>query len=135
MHWALFDGRGNNFFPESERDLIAALEEVNAAARRDGVRVVATLSSDIDAEVAPYLTLVLGDDESVLTYDDGDNGPDSGISVGPNAGDTPELVAAYGTGHMEYQRWMVIPTKDAYAATQEFFRTGIRPTNIELREI
>jgi hypothetical protein len=134
-HWALTDGRGLNFSPMSEQELVEALRRIDAAARRDRIRVVAILTSDIDGEVAPYLSLVLGDDESVIVYETGDDGPEGGFSKGPYVGDKSPFPAVYGTGHAEYQRWMVVPSKDAYLAAQVFFRTSARPASAEWGDI
>jgi hypothetical protein len=133
--WALVNGRGLDFFPQSDGELVDGIRQIEEAARRDGVRLVATLTSDIDAEEAPYLTLVLGDDESVLVYEPEDDSDLGGFSAGPEAGDESPFDAAYGTGDAFYQRWMVISRNDAVEAAREFFRTGTRPTGVQWGDI
>jgi hypothetical protein len=133
--WAPVNGRGLDLFPQSDGELLDGIRQIEDAARRDGAQLVAILTSDIDAEEAPYLSLVLGGDESVLVFEPGDGSDLGGFSAGPQVGDTSPVDAAYGTGNAFYQRWMVIPRDAAVEAAREFFRTGARPTNVRWGDI
>lgn len=128
--WVVTNGEGMDVFVESEDQLVDALGEMDGAARRSGELVVAVLAADIDAVDTPYLSLVVGGDESVLVYEAGVDGPESGFSAGSHTGDVAPVFARYGTGTTEFQRWMVVPKHAAMAAARELFRTGTRPTNV-----
>jgi hypothetical protein len=133
--WELTNGRGLDFFPRCDDELLDGIRRIEDAARRDGVRLVAILTSDIEAEHAPYLSLVLGGDESVLVFETGDGGDLSGFSAGAQVADSSPFDAAYGTGDACYQGWMAIPRDCAVEAAREFFRTGTRPTNVRWGDI
>lgn len=132
--WTLTNGDGYDLPIESEDDLDRGLARVDDLARGEGRPRVAVLASDIDAEDAPYLSIGVGGDESVLVYEEGD-GEGGGYSKGARTGDRTAVTFAYGTGPTEYLAWMLIPKKDAFEAARQFYRTGAQPTNVEWDDI
>ena len=106
------------------------LTDIDELAQRENRPRVAVLTSDADAEDAPYLTIGLGNADSVLVFEQGDD-EHGGYSRGSRVGDTSEFSFAFGTGSSEYLGWMLIPKQTAIAAALEFFHTGEQPTNVE----
>jgi hypothetical protein len=131
--WALTNGNGYDIFPASVDDLRRGLSEVDALARTEGRPRIAVLTSDSDAEDAPYLSIGVGSDDSVLIFEPGDDG-EGGYSKGSRDGDDSPVTFAYGTATTEYLAWMLIPQEAAFAAAVEFFRTGRRPTSVEWKD-
>jgi hypothetical protein len=132
--WMLTNGNGYDLVIKSEDDLIRGLGEVDGLARDEGRPRVVVLASDIDAEDAPYLSIGVGADSSVLAYEEGD-GEGGGYSKGPRTGDKTSVTFAYGTAPTEFLAWMLIPKADAFEAARQFYRTGTQPTNIEWDDI
>lgn len=127
----LVDGRQYRSTPKSEQDLLDHLAAVDASARKDGEPLIATLYFDADADDTPFLSLALGADESLLVYSSGKWNDEDGFGKGPRTDDTTVVEFRYGTTVNEYLGWMLVPKQTAYAAAQEFFRTGQRPTVVE----
>jgi hypothetical protein len=127
----LVDGLGFELTPTTEEDLLRGLTEIDAAARKRGQPVLATLYANATDEAPPSLGIGLGTDDSVLVYDAGNWSGEGGFSKGLRTGDTTEVGFRYGTAVNEYLGWMLIPKETAYTAAAEFFRTGQRPTTIE----
>jgi hypothetical protein len=127
--WLLTNGNGYNIYPSTEQELLDGLAEIDQRARQEARPRVAVLTADADADDAPYLTIALGAEDSVLVYEAGDD-TTGGYSQGNRTGDTTEITYAYGTGTAEYQSWMLIPADAARQAAAEFFHTGQQPTNI-----
>src|SRR5256885_623750 len=67
--WMLSNGNGRDVFPASEEELVRGLTEMDAQARNEGKPRLAVLTADADADDAPYLSIGLGSDESVLVYE------------------------------------------------------------------
>lgn len=132
--WTLSNGNGYDLSIGSEDDLVRGLAEVDKLAQDDGRPRVAVLASDIDVEDAPYLSIGVGADDSVLVFEEGD-GEGGGYSKGPRAGDRTPVSFAYGTATTEYLAWMLIPKQDAFEAARQFYRTGEQPTNVEWDDI
>jgi hypothetical protein len=128
--WMLTNGNGFDLFPESDDDLLRGLTEIDELAQRENQPRIAVLTSNADAEDAPYLSIGLGAQESVLVFEQGDD-EHGGYSRGSRAGDSSEVNFAYGTGSSEYLAWMLIPKQAAFAAAVEFYRTGKQPTSVE----
>jgi hypothetical protein len=132
--WTLTNGNGYDLPIGSEDDLIRGLAEVDKLAREEGRPRVVVLASEIDAEDAPYLSIGVGSDDSVLVYEEGD-GEGGGYSKGPRTGDRTPVTFAYGTAPTEYLAWMLIPKEDAFEAARQFHRTGAQPSNVEWDDI
>ncbi|MEJ3748261.1 Imm1 family immunity protein [Actinomycetes bacterium KLBMP 9797] len=128
------NGNGYDLPIGSEGDLIRGLAEVDKLARDEGRPRVVVLASDIDAGDAPYLSIGVGSDDSVLVYEAGD-GEGGGYSKGPRTGDRTPVTFAYGTAPTEYLAWMLIPKAVAFEAARQFHRTGAQPTNVEWDDI
>jgi hypothetical protein len=128
--WMLTNGNGFDVFPESDDDLLRGLTEIDELARRDNRPRIAVLTSDAEAQRAPYLSIGLGAPDSVLVFEQGDD-EQGGYSRGPRVGDVSEVSFAYGTGSSEYLGWMLIAKQTAIAAAVEFFRTGKQPTSVD----
>ncbi len=127
----LVDGLGYELAPQSEEDLLRGLTEIDTAARTRGEPVLATLYANATDDAPPSLGIGLGAEDSVLVYDAGNWSGEGAFSKGARVGDTTEVGFRYGTAVNEYLAWMLIPKRTAYAAAQEFFRTGQRPTTVE----
>lgn len=128
---ALVDGQGYHAVPHTADELLRELTEIDTNARKRGQPLIATVYADRDADDSPLLSIGLGADESVLVYSSGRWNDESGFSKGTRTGDTTEVSFQYGTGFSEYLGWMLIPKETAFAAAQEFFRTGQQPTCVE----
>jgi hypothetical protein len=100
----LVDGLGYELTPESEEDLLRGLTEIDAAARKRGEPVLATVYAKATDEAPPSLGIGLGADDSVLVYDAGDWSGEGRFSKGPRTGDTTEVGFRYGTAVNEYLR-------------------------------
>jgi len=131
----LVDGLGYECTPRSEEDLVSGLAEIDTAARDRGEPVLATIYASATDDTPPSLGIGLGADDSVLVYDAGDWSGEGSFSKGSRTGDTTEFAFRYGTAVNEYLGWMLIPKDAAYAAAQEFFRTGQQPTIVEWGDI
>jgi hypothetical protein len=127
----LVDGLGYELTPKSVEDLVRGLAEIDAAARERVEPVLATLYANATDDAPPSLGIGLGAEDSVLVYDAGNWSGEGGFSKGSRTGDVAEVGFRYGTAVNEYLGWMLIPKEAAFAAAQEFFRTGQRPTTVE----
>jgi hypothetical protein len=132
--WTLTNGSGYDVHIKSEEDLIRALAAADGLARDEGRPRVVVLASDIDAEDAPYMSIGVGSDDSVLVYEAGD-GEGGGYSKGSRTGDKTAVTFEYGTAPTEYLAWMLIPKEDAFEAARQFYRIGTQPTNVEWDDI
>jgi hypothetical protein len=126
----LVDGRGYEVTPGSEEELVRGLSEIDAAARKRGQPVIATLYANGTDEDPPSLGIGLGGDDSVLVYSAGNWSGEGGFSKGTRTGDTSEVQFGYGTAINPYLGWMLIPAQTAIAAAIEFFHTGEQPTSV-----
>jgi hypothetical protein len=127
----LVDGLNYRSSPQTEQELLHDLADIDERARKDAEPLIATLYFDADGDDTPFLSLALGTDESLLVYSSGGRNDESGFSRGARADDDTVVEYRYGTAINEYLGWMLIPKAAAYAAAEEFFRTGRQPTNVE----
>ncbi len=127
----LADGRGRDFKPASEKELVAALLELDALFRAEREPRIAVIFADQHAEDPPRLSIGLGGRGCTLVFDQSGMTGEGGYSKGPRARDEPEVTFAYGTGHSHFPAWTLISKRLAVAAAREFFRTGERPTNVD----
>lgn len=128
----LVDGRGLDIAIRSQQELVSSLGRLEAMFRAEREPRIATLSFDLEAEGAPYLSLGLGADECVVCYDDPRTG-DGWYAKGRRRS-TAEVHFAYGTDESYYPTWALIPREAAVAAANEFFVTRHRPTNVDWRD-
>jgi hypothetical protein len=112
-------------------EFLRELTEIDTNARKQGQPLIATIYADREADDSPLLSIGLGADESVLVYSSGRWNDESGFSKGARIDDTTEVSFHYGTGVSEYLGSMLLPKETAFAAAQEFFRTGHQPTCVE----
>ncbi len=81
------------------------------------------------------LSIVLGGDETVVQFTYAHLDPPYLVSSGENAQEEPVLTAYVCLEHhTEFPRRWVIPMRKGRAALDEFLRTFLPPTNIELEE-
>jgi hypothetical protein len=130
--WMLSNGAGFEVFPASPDDLVRGLVEIDLLARTAGQPRMAVLTADADAEDAPYLSIGLGGQDSVLVFEGGQQG---GYSKGARSGDDSPVFFAYGTGTGEYLGWMAVSKQQAFEAAQEFFRTGKQPSCVDWEDL
>jgi hypothetical protein len=125
----LSNGNGRDVFPASEEELVRGLSEMDALARREGTPRLAVLTADADADDAPYLSIGLGSDDSVLVYEGSE--AQGGYSKGTRTDDNSAIFFAYGTGTSEFLGWMAVSKQQAFEAATEFFHTGKQPSCVE----
>jgi hypothetical protein len=128
----LVDGRGLEIEIPSQQKLVSSLGRLDDRFRAEREPRIATLSVDLEAEDAPYLSLGLGADECVVCFDDPRAG--GGWYARGRRRSTAEIHFAYGTDESYYPTWALIPRELAFAAANEFFVTRQRPTNVNWRD-
>ena len=122
------DGRGHDIFPASEEQLLDELRRLDSEFRAEREPRIAVIYGDAEADVTPKLSIGLGANQATVCYD---HGLSSALSRGRRRGDEREIAYAYGDGYSEFHRWTLVSKEDALAAAQEFFQTGLRPTNLD----
>jgi hypothetical protein len=112
--------------------LDAVLDEASAEARTVGKLNVVVLS----APNRDWLSLVLGGEETVVSFNYGHGDPPYFASVGAAETDEPVLTAFVGLQHhTEFPRRWVVPVAAGRQAAREFFSTGQRPSSLAWEEV
>jgi Immunity protein Imm1 len=112
--------------------LDAVLDEASAEAQAKGRLNIVLLS----APNRDWLSLVVGGDETVVSFNFGHGDPPYYASVGD--AQTNELVLTAFVGlehHTEFPRRWVIPTVAGRQAAREFLATGERPNSLRWEEL
>ena len=113
---------------ESAEELDAALSEAAVEARARGLLNIVF----IEAENGDILGLVVGGDETALSFIYGHRDPPYYASLGSSADDHPVLTAYVSfQHHTEFPRKYVIPIADGRLAALEFFHSGTLPYSME----
>jgi hypothetical protein len=113
-------------------ELDAVLDEASAEARTAGKLNVVILS----APNRDWLSLVLGGEETVVSFNYGHGNPPYFASVGAAETDEPALTAFVGLQHhTEFPRRWVVSTAAGRQAAREFLSTGQRPSSLAWEEV
>jgi hypothetical protein len=116
----------------SEEALDAAFEEASAEARARGMLNIVLLT----APNRDWLSIVVGDEETVLGYNYGHGDPPYYASAGEAEADDPVLTAYSGLEHhTEFPRRWVVSFAVGKLAAREFLATGKRPASIRWTEV
>ena len=90
----------------------------------------------IEAENGNKISMVLGEDETVLGFDYGHGDPPYYASKGAAEGDEPVVTCYIGFWHhTEFPRRHVIPLADGIRALQEFQKSGELPSSIQWEKV
>lgn len=112
--------------------LDATLDEASAEARATGLLGVVFLR----ALSRDCLSLVVGGDETVVSFNYGHGDSPYFASIGASSTDEPVLTAYVGlVHHTEFSRRWVVPSPMGRQAAHEFLSTGERPTSIRWEEL
>jgi len=115
--------------PES---LESTLDQASEEARAVGRLNIVLLS----APNQDWLSLVVGSDETVVSFNYGHGDPPYYASVGESQQDEPVLTAFVGLEHhTEFPRRWVVPSSAGRRAAQEFLATGKQPTSLKWEEL
>ena len=128
------DGRGYDAKPTTEQELVAALQDMDTQFRAEGDPRLVVIFAYPEVPDTPRLSIGLGANESVVTYDESIETGEGAISLGPRVDDHSDVGFSYGTGYSGFLASHLVPKDDAIAAAREFFRTGRRPTNLDWEE-
>ena len=113
---------------ELDRVLQAASEEARAHKMMGAVL--------IKAESGNVITMVVGGEETVLSFDSGHLNPPYYASRGTSDCDEPKLTCfAQFQHHSEFSRKYVIPLEDGLRAVRQFLCSGDLPTCIKWDEV
>ena len=116
---------------DSEALLDAMLDEASAEAHAAGKLNIILLT----APSRDWLSLVVGDEETVVGYNYGHGDPPYYVSAGQARTDEPLMTAYVGlVHHTELSRRWVIASRAGRQAAREFLATGTRPESIEWTE-
>jgi hypothetical protein len=108
------------------------LDEASAEARAVGRLNIILLS----APNGDRLSLVVGSEETVVSFNYGHGDPPYYVSVGDAKTAEPVMTAYVGlTHHTEFPRRWVVPISNGRRATREFLTTGQRPTSLNWEEL
>ena len=112
--------------------LEAALNEASVEARANGrLNIVILCAPNRD-----WLSLVLGGEETVVSFNYGHGNPPYYASVGDAQTDEPVLTAFVGLEHhTEFPRRWVVPAAVGRQAAREFCTTGERPISLRWEEL
>jgi Immunity protein Imm1 len=112
--------------------LDATLDEASSEARAVGRLNIVLLS----APNRDWLSLVVGGNETVVSFNCGHGDPPYYASVGVAYTDAPGLTAYVGLEHhTEFSRRWVVPTDAGRQAAREFLVTGERPNSLVWEEL
>ncbi len=90
----------------------------------------------LEADNGNWLSLVVGSDETVLSFNYGHQLPPYYASKGKDAREEPVMTAYVSLQHhTEFPRKWVIPMHEAMPAAHEFCETGELPSSIEWTEV
>jgi hypothetical protein len=90
----------------------------------------------IEASNKDSVTIVVGNSETVLSFDSADRNPPYYASKGVSNEDEPVMTCYLNFAHhTEFPRRYVIPLKDGIAAIKQFVRSGELPTCIAWQEV
>lgn len=121
--------------PIEVRDVTRLNEVIRSAseeARSEGLLSIIFL----EAENGNYLGLVVGGNETVLSFNYGHKDPPYYASKGMDENEEPVLTAYVALHHhTEFPRKWVIPMKEGMLAVHEFFETRELPSCIEWTEV
>ncbi|HVY81146.1 MAG TPA: Imm1 family immunity protein [Steroidobacteraceae bacterium] len=128
---AIEDGRPDIEL-SSAAELDQALSDADSRSRDLGLLNIIILKAPND----DWLSLVVGGDETVLSFNYGHGEPPYFVSKGEAHRDEPVLTAFVGLAHhTEFSRRWVIPMSAARSAALEFATTGQRPSGIDWVEV
>lgn len=108
--------------------LDAALDSASSEASAKGRLNIVILS----APNRDWLSLVVGSDETVVSFNFGHGNPPYFVSCGEAQSDEPVLTAFVGLAHhTEFSRRSVVPSAVGRQAAREFLATGERPISLK----
>jgi hypothetical protein len=115
----------------SIEELDSTLDDADREARQVGRLNIVILG----APNRDWLGLVLGGDETVVSYNFGHGDPPYFVSRGSADSDDPVLTAYVGLEHhTEFPRRWVVPASTGRRAARDFLATGKRPTSLQWTE-
>ena len=113
-------------------DLDEAIGSATAEACHKGLLSIVELKADN----GNTMNIVLGGNETVLTFRDGHGDPPYYASKGTATEDEPVMTAfMFLVHHTEFPRHCVIPLSPGLSALREFFQSGTLPTFIQWSEV
>ena len=116
----------------SVEDLDAALNEASAEARAKSKLNIVILS----APNRDWLGIVVGGDETVVSFNYGHGNPPYYASLGDDKTDEPVLTAFVGLEHhTEFPRRWVVSSAAGRQAAREFLASGGRPNSLRWEEL
>jgi hypothetical protein len=131
IHAAIHDGAPERVLSDVKA-LDAVLDEASAEARTVGKLNLVVLS----APNRDCLSLVIGGEETVVSFNYGHGDPPYYASVGAAKTDEPVLTAFVGLQHhTEFARRWVVPVAAGRHAAREFLSTGQRPSSLAWEEV
>ena len=112
--------------------LDAALDAASAEAQLEGKLNIVLLRVHND----DWLSIVLGGEETVVSFNFGHGDPPYFASLGEAQTDEPVLTAFVGlVHHTEFPRRWVVPTAAGRQAAREFLSNGQRPSSLKWEEL
>ena len=114
------------------RELEEALSHASFGAKQAGLFNIVTLT----APNGDWMSLVVGGDETVVSYNHGHGDPPYYASLREADSDDPAFTAFVSLKHhTEFPRRWVVPMSSGWQAAAEFLETGRRPTNLRWVEV
>ena len=105
---------------------------IHLAGEEAKVQSMLNIVSLVEATEGNTLSLVVGGDETVLSYTHGHGNPPYYASRGADARSNPVLTCYVGlVHHTEFPRKYVIPFEKGLIAAHEFAESGLLPQSIE----